>query len=241
MILAYHQDEPQRLKLWRAKMKKLFVVTVLMIVVAMVSASSAGADILPYSSSLTWYGYQSSFLITPFDSSMGTLNSVTMSAEVHVEGSASIWASYTSSHGTDAILDGWTRFDEVPELGWGTTEARFSDGSGSVTPYDTYYRKDWGHFFDEGEPRSAVGYAGPTRIFGNFGRFEGTEYFDLNPDSELSVSNTPYYEMKGMEIDAGMYVIYEYDYTPRAVPEPSSLIALGALVTPLLAFRRRRA
>lgn len=192
----------------------------LMIVVAMVSASSAGAEILPYSSTLTWADYQwtgqlSPILITPFDPSLGILNSVTMSAEVYVEGSASIWASYTPPpYGTDSILDFWARFDEVPEMGWGTTEARFSDGNGAVTQYSFYYRKDFGHFAWQ-PPGSAVGYAGPTTISGSFGRFQGTQEFDLDPNTGLSISNTTDYQVMGVQTSGSMQVNYQYDYTPR--------------------------
>ena len=77
------------------------------------------------------------FDITPFDSIFygGSLNSVTMSMEVNVSGSAELWSSDPNATLTFNFTN---TLDAVPEMGWGPTVASFA-GIADYNSPNAYY------------------------------------------------------------------------------------------------------
>jgi hypothetical protein len=198
------------------------------VVLQMALAGSARADTLDYFQNRNSHSDWTPFQITSFDSSLGTLNSVTMSVEVNVSGSAQLW-----SPEEDATLSVHftTTFAAVPEMGWGPTIASFSDSS----PL-------WYYDYDLGEGYAQLDGSGNKVAFntitGSFGRFTGEDSFDIALQLFGQATSTGEGDTLISSYDGSATLYYSYDYT--VIPEPTSTVLIGMSLPALLAFRRRR-
>jgi hypothetical protein len=207
---------------------------VLGLLVAMATSSSVLAETLSYFQVGQVYssppGSASfNFDITPFDSTLGTLNSVTMTAEVNVSGSAQLWSMDEEAVLTVQFLN---TLEAVPEMGWDETVAVFEDSS-PLWYYDYDYQE--GYVQLDGSGNS---YTGPTTITSGFGRFGGSDPFAIVLQLSALVTSTEMGDILVSSYDGDARLTYEYDYTP--VPEPSSLALLGLAALALVKARARR-
>lgn len=172
------------------------------------------------------------FAITPFDSELGTLNSVTMSAEVNVSGSAQLWS---SDEYAELLVNFSNTLGAVPELGWSPTVAKFT-GSTPLWYYDYDFEEGYAQLSGSGNK-----YSGPTTITSGFGRFLGAATFSLGLNLSASVSSTGGSgDTRDFSYDGDARLSYEYDYTPAEVPEPSAFVLLGVGGVGMLALACRR-
>jgi hypothetical protein len=216
------------------------LLTGLAVAIALVNA--AGADVITGYASTNIYcnadPYDSpvsvTLDITPFDTTLGTLNSVTMYAEVNVSGSTQIWS---VNHPTTTLSYDYSNTLFVAEMG--STVARAA-GSEVLDNPDW----DWGYEMSALIPVSGNGYT-ITTITSGFGRFvAGVDSFPILLTLAGSASSTyesTYEDFVSFSYDGNAMVSYEYDYTP--IPEPSTLALLawlGLAVAGTYARRRRR-
>jgi hypothetical protein len=164
------------------------------------------------------------FVITPFDASLGTLNSVTVYAEVNVSGSAQLWS---ADEFATLSVEWRNTLAAVSELGWGSTEAKY--GAEEVPLW--YYDYDFGEGYVQ-ETGSGNKTAGPTTITSGFGRFAGAAPFTIGLVLTSDISATGFGNTLASSYDGNATLSYEYDYTPAAIPEPSTttLVLLGLIV-----------
>jgi hypothetical protein len=169
--------------------------------------------------------------ITPFDTTLGTLNSVTMYAEVNVSGSTQIWS---INQPTTTLTYDYSNTLFVAEMG--STVASAAGSEVLDNPYWDEYVEMFAIF-----PVSGNNYT-ITTITSGFGRFvAGPDPFPILLTLAGSASSTyesTYDDYVMFGYDGNANVSYEYDYTP--VPEPSTLILLGIGGVGVLAWRRRR-
>jgi hypothetical protein len=169
--------------------------------------------------------------ITPFDPELGTLNSVTMTAEVNVSGSAQLWS---SDEYAELSVKFSNSLSAVPELAWLPTVATFTD-SAPLWYYDYDYEEGYVQLSGSGNK-----YAGPTTITSNFGQFLGANPFSLGLSLSALVSSTGNSgDTRAFSYDGDARLSYEYNYTPSEVPEPSALTLLGIGSIGLLAYAWR--
>jgi hypothetical protein len=159
-----------------------------------------------------------SFDIIPFDSSLGTLNSVTMTAEVNVSGSAQLWS---PDEYAELSVSFSNTLDPVAEMGWGSTVASFADSS-PLWYFDYDLMEGYVQLSGSGNY-----YSGPTTITSGFGRFAGPDSFSIDLELSGLVSSTGFGDLLASSFDGDARLTYEYDFTP--VPEPATvtLLALG--------------
>jgi hypothetical protein len=203
------------------------------ILLALVLVSSAGADTISYfqTGNVSSLGTANiAFDITPFDSTLGTLNSVTMSAEVNVSGSSQLWS--PDEFATLSVIFA-NSLDAVPELGWGATVASFSDS----TPL-WYYDYDFGEGYAQLDG-SGNSYAGPTTITSGFGRFAGPNPFSIGLQLSGLASSTGLGDTLVFSFDGNASLSYEYKYTPAPVPEPTTMMLLGLGLAGIAGARRK--
>jgi hypothetical protein len=207
---------------------KQYVAAVLGVVLLMALACSARADTLEYFQNRNSLSDWTPFQITPFDSSLGTLNSVTMSAEVNVSGSAQLW-----SPEEDATLSVHftTTLAPVPEMGWDPSVASFSDET-PLWYYDYDYNEGYAQLDGSGNNTAY------NMITADFGRFVGEDPFDIALQIFGEATSTYEGDTLVSSYDGTATLYYSYDYT--VIPEPASTVLLGMGLLGLLAFRRRR-
>jgi hypothetical protein len=213
------------------------------LVVAILLANVAGAAIVTGYASGNIYSnadpYDSpvsiTLDITPFDTTLGTLNSVTMYAEVNVSGSTQIWS---INQPTTTLTYDYSNTLFVAEMG--STVASAAGSEVCDNPYWDEYAEMFAIF-----PVSGNNYTVNT-ITTDFGRFvAGPDPFQIVLTLAGSASSTwesTYDDYVVFSYDGNASVSYEYDYTPAAVvPEPTAIIIwslLGALA--ITVGRRRR-
>jgi hypothetical protein len=174
----------------------------------------------------------SPFVIDPFDTTLGTLNSVTMLVELNVSGVTSL----STPEETGVYGDFRVVLDAMPEMGWEDTEATCG-GYGEPLWFDEYAGEsgEW----QSGLSESGNTYLGPDTIYADFGRFLGTDPFEI----ELSLFGDAWTEGSGTPVsayDGNAHLEYWYDYTPGVVPEPSSLLCLLCGIGGMGGLVRRR-
>jgi hypothetical protein len=160
------------------------------------------------------------FDITPFDATLGTLNSVTMTAEVNVSGSAQLWS---SDEYAELSVSFSNTLGPVAEMGWDPTVANFANTS-PLWYYDYDFLEGYVQLSGSGNY-----YSGPTTITSGFGRFAGPDFFSITLGLSGLVSSTGFGDTLVSSFDGDARLSYEYDFTP--VPEPAtlSLLVLGGL------------
>lgn len=213
----------------------------LIIACVLVAAMSASAATASYSVSRTrdlmGGGDSSPLQITPFDASLGTLDSVTATATAFYQ----IRADFTAYVPAVVSWNAAVGADPISELGWGNTTAQ---GSGTSTGY--YQNGIWVGSIVANSSASA----GPTTITSNFGRFAGGSPFDVdwwNFYSYGAGGYAPYIRNFSFGGSYGVKLDYSYDYTPKSekprsgdVPELSSIL-LAVMGLPVsLGFARLR-
>jgi hypothetical protein len=172
--------------------------------------------------------------VTPFDTALGTLNSVTMYAEVNVSGSTQIWS---INQPTTTLTYDYSNTLYVAEMG--STVASAAGSEVCDNPYWEEYGEMFAIF-----PVSGNDYT-ITTITSDFGRFiAGPDPFQILLTLAGSASSTYEYNYDDLVVfsyDGNASVSYEYDYAP--VPEPSTITLLlaGAASMLVYAWRRRRA
>jgi hypothetical protein len=169
--------------------------------------------------------------ITPFDTSLGTLNSVTMYAEVNVSGSTQIWS---INQPITTLTYDYSNTLYVAEMGNTVATAA---GSEVLENPDW----DWGMEMFALFPVSGNDYT-ITTITSDFGRFvEGPDPFPILLTLAGSASSTyeaTYDDLVAFSYDGNASVSYEYDFTP--VPEPSTLVMTLMAVAGIFGIARRR-
>ena len=199
------------------------------VVLALALTRPARAELIETWQNRSSLGDWSPFQIIPFDSSLGTLNSVTLSAEVNVTASAQLW-----SASEDAVLtvNFTTTLAAVPEMDLGPTVASLSDS----TPLQYYD-------YDYGEGNAMLDGSGNNTAYNtitwDFGRFAGTDPFDIALELSGEATSTYPGDTVVSSSDGSASLYYAYDYTPTEVPEPGSLVLIGMSSLALLAFSRR--
>jgi hypothetical protein len=210
------------------------------ILFASVMASQAGADTLTgyASGSLNGYDWNDSsghstnspvtvYLdITPFDTSLGTLNSVTMYAEVNASGSVQAW--YYGLIGT--LTYSLSNTLAVAEMG--DTVASDS-GSVLMTLGVPVYGELYFAFANANKYSI-------TTLTSGFGRFlAGPDPFQVSLTlAGTASSDDPYLTDVYFDFDGNASLIYEYNYTPPA-PVPGAFWLLGSGLIGLVGVRRK--
>ncbi len=175
----------------------------------------ARAETIEYWQNRNSLGDWTPFQIMPFDSSLGTLNSVTMSAEVNVSGSAQLWSTFEDS---ELSVTFSTTLAPVSEMGWGPTVALFSDSAPLA-----YYDYDLGEGYVQLDG-SGNNFAFNT-ITAGFGRFVGVDPFEIPLQLFGEAESTYPEDILASSYDGTASLYYSYDYT--VIPEPASGVLLG--------------
>jgi hypothetical protein len=202
------------------------------ILLALALATSAKAETLSYyqagsvsSSGSTYFAFD----ITPFDSSLGTLNSVTLYAEVNVSGSAQLWSS--DEYATLSVSF-WNTLDAIAEMDWSPIVASYQAEDVPLW----YYDYDYGEGYVQ-ESGSGNEYAFGT-IVTDFGRFLGADPFQIGLQLSGLASSTGSGDTLVFSYDGDARVSYDYDYTP--IPEPGTLLLVGFGLVGLAGLRRTK-
>jgi hypothetical protein len=208
--------------------RKLFMLATAMMILAL--AAPAGADFVDpqqYVNSGIFHGSLSSgpqtvaLNITPFDTSLGTLTSVTMYAEVGVSGLVQAW-SYFSPLTLDYSL---TNTLAVAEMG--NTVASVASTNEDISNPD--WQEGWGalYFFS---PTTSI--TNSTTLTSGFGRFlAGPDPFQVLLTLEGSAfSSDPTMADVYFNFEGYANLTIDYEYTPgtnAAVPEPATMLLFG--------------
>ncbi|WP_295430678.1 choice-of-anchor E domain-containing protein [uncultured Thiodictyon sp.] len=229
---------------------KLFKKLILGVLLVSAMTGSASADFIDsgvlFQNVNSYKSPTAAFTVTPFDTTLGTLNSVNMNVVLHISGSAQL---FTFGEVSTITYNATNTLDAVSEMGRGTTVATLA-GSEKVNNWNYDYDYAGGLW---SPLNGTTGNSGITTITSNFGRFVGTTPFDIGLTlaglatstyqsvAPLDLNETPLPLddlVFGYDGTAQMY--YVYDYTPGApVPEPSTLLLIGAGFGGLAIWRRR--
>jgi hypothetical protein len=171
--------------------------------------------------------------ITPFDSTLGTLNSVTMYAEVGTTGI--VTAHYYALDPAEATLT-YSSKTTLAVLEMGNTAV--TDG-GSATMFGA-----WDEFSGSMTVATTNKNTTSTNMLSSgFGRFAGPDPFPVPVTLVGLASSTDptmtdvYFNFDGY----ASYITIDYDYTPAgAVPLPGAVLLLGAGLGRLAMYRRRK-